>query len=73
MGTTTIQKRNVEWFDEECREKIAKKNEARRRMVQKKYRVAMRNIRDYRKNIRRSAKEKERTFTEATRGNRAAE
>ena len=30
-----MQKRNVEWFDEECREKIAKKNEARRRMLQK--------------------------------------
>jgi hypothetical protein len=35
MGTTTIQKRNVEWFDEECREKIDKKNAARRRMLQK--------------------------------------
>jgi len=35
MGITTIQKRNVEWFDEECREKIAKKNEARRMMLQK--------------------------------------
>jgi hypothetical protein len=35
MGTTTIQKRNVEWFDEKCREKTAKKNEARRRMLQK--------------------------------------
>ena len=34
MGTATIQKRNVEWFDEECREKIAKKNKARRRMLQ---------------------------------------
>jgi len=33
MGTTTIQKRNVEWFDEECRGKIAKKNKARRRML----------------------------------------
>jgi len=30
MGTTTIQKRNVEWFDGECREKIAKKNEAKK-------------------------------------------
>jgi len=58
MGTTTIQRRNVEWFDGECREKIAKKNEARRRMVQKKYRVAMRNIRNYRKKLRRSAKRK---------------
>jgi hypothetical protein len=27
MGTTTIQKRNVEWFDEECREIIAKNTE----------------------------------------------
>jgi hypothetical protein len=35
MGTTTIQERNVEWFDEECREKVAKKNEARRRMLEK--------------------------------------
>jgi hypothetical protein len=31
MGTT--QQKNVEWFDEECREKIAKKNKARRRML----------------------------------------
>ena len=57
MGTTTIQKRNVEWFDEECREKIAKKNEVRRRMLQK-HRVAMRNIGNYRKRPRRSAKRK---------------
>jgi hypothetical protein len=35
VGTTTIQMKNVEWFDEECREIIAKKNEARRRMLQK--------------------------------------
>jgi hypothetical protein len=35
MGTTTIQMKNVEWVDEECREIIAKKNEARRRMLQK--------------------------------------
>jgi hypothetical protein len=27
--------KNAEWFDEECREIIAKKNEARRRMLQK--------------------------------------
>jgi hypothetical protein len=32
MGTTTTQKKNVEWFDDECREKIARKNEARRRV-----------------------------------------
>jgi hypothetical protein len=51
MGTTPIQKKNVEWFDEECREKIAKKNEARRR----KHGVAVRNIRQYRK-VLRSAK-----------------
>jgi len=57
MGTTTIQKRNVEWFDGECREKIAKKNEARRRMLQK-HGVAMRNIRNYRKKLRSSAKRK---------------
>ena len=35
MGTTTTQKRNVEWFHGECTEKISKKNEARRRMLQK--------------------------------------
>jgi hypothetical protein len=35
MATTTIQKKNVEWFDGECREKIAKINEVRRRMLQK--------------------------------------
>jgi hypothetical protein len=29
MGTTTIQMKNAESFDEECREIIAKKNEAR--------------------------------------------
>jgi hypothetical protein len=35
MGTTTIQMKNVEWFDDECREIIAQTNEARRRMLQK--------------------------------------
>jgi len=30
MGTTPIQKRNVEWFDEECREKLAKKDITKR-------------------------------------------
>jgi len=46
MGTT-IQKRNFEWFDDECREKIAKKNEAIRRMLyRKEHGVAMRNIRN---------------------------
>jgi len=59
MGTTTIQKRNVEWFDEECRENITKKNEARRkRCYRKKHGVATRNIRNYRKKLRRSAKRK---------------
>ena len=29
MGTTTIQMKNAEWFDEECREIIDKKNEVR--------------------------------------------
>jgi len=29
MGTKTTQKRKVDWFDGECREKIAKKNEVR--------------------------------------------
>jgi hypothetical protein len=35
IDTTTIQKKNVEWFHKECRGKIAKKNGARRRMLQK--------------------------------------
>ena len=29
MGTATIQMKNAEWFDEECREIIDKKNEVR--------------------------------------------
>jgi len=32
MGTTTIQKRNSECFDEECRENIAKKDVTERNM-----------------------------------------
>jgi len=56
-GTTTTQNRNVDWYDEECREKLAKKNEARRRMLQK-HGVAMRNIRNYRKKLRRPAERK---------------
>ena len=39
----------------------------------KKHGVAMRNIRNYGKKLRRPAKRKERTFTEATGGNRAVE
>jgi hypothetical protein len=35
MGTTTVQNKNVEWLDEECREKIAKKIEVGRRLIQK--------------------------------------
>jgi hypothetical protein len=35
LVTTTIKMKNVEWFDEECREIIAKKKEATRRMLQK--------------------------------------
>jgi hypothetical protein len=35
MGTTTIQRKNVEWFDKECGDITAKKNEARQRMLQK--------------------------------------
>jgi hypothetical protein len=52
MGTTT-QKKNVEWFDEECREKISKPEEG---CCRKKHGVAVRNIRNYGKMLRRSAK-----------------
>jgi hypothetical protein len=61
MGTT-IQKKNVEWFEEECREKIAKKNEARSRMLQK-HGVAMRNIRNCRRMLRSSAKRKRKNIS----------
>ena len=58
MGTTTMQKRKVEWFDEECREKIAKKKKPEEGCYRKKQGVDMRNIRNYRKMIRRSVKRK---------------
>ena len=67
MGTT-IQKRNVEWFDEECTEKIAKKNEARRRMLQNETRDSYEKYRELQKEAKKvcKKKKKERTFTEAT-------
>ena len=58
MGTTTIQKRNVEWFDEECREKIAKKNEARRRMLQKETRGSYEKYRELQKEAKKFCKKK---------------
>ena len=40
VGTTTIEMRNAERFDEESREIIAEKNEVRRRMIQKETRCS---------------------------------
>ena len=60
MGTTTIRKRNVEWFDEECREKIAKKNEARRRMSQKETRGSYEKYRELQKEAKKVCRERER-------------
>ena len=57
MGTT-IQKRNIEWFDEECREKIAKKNEARRRMSQKETRGSYEKYRELQKEANKVCKKK---------------
>jgi hypothetical protein len=57
MGTTT-QKKNVEWFDEECREKIAKKNEARRRMLQKETRGSCEKYKKLRKDAKEICKKK---------------
>jgi len=58
MGTTTILKRNAEWFDGECREKITKKNEARRRMLQKETRGSYEKYKELQKKLRRSAERK---------------
>jgi hypothetical protein len=58
MGTTKIQKRNVEWFDEECREKIVKKNEARRRMLQKEARGSYEKYKELQKEIKKVCKKK---------------
>jgi len=59
MGTTTtIQKRNVEWFNEECREKIAKNNEARRRMLQKETRGSYEKYKKLQKEVKKVCKQK---------------
>jgi hypothetical protein len=58
MGTTTMQKRNVEWFDEECREKIAKKDEARRRMLQKETRGSYEKYKELQKDVKKVCKRK---------------
>ena len=56
--TTTKQRRNVEWFDEECRDKIAKKNEARRRMLQKETRGSYENYKELQKEVKKVCKKK---------------
>jgi len=60
MGTTTtsIQKRNVEWFDEEYREKIAMKNEARRRILQKETRGSYEKYKELQKEVKKVCKKK---------------
>ena len=57
MGTTT-QKRNVEWFHGECTEKIAKKNEARRRMLQKETQGSYEKYKELRKEVKVCKKKK---------------
>ena len=57
-STTTIQNRNFEWFDEECREKIAKKNEARRRMLQKETRSSYGKYKELQKEVKKVCKKK---------------
>jgi hypothetical protein len=56
-GTTTIQKRNDEWFDE-CREKIAKKNKARRRMLQKETQDSYEKYKELQKDAKKVCKKK---------------
>ena len=58
MGTTTIQKRNAEWFDEECKEKIAKKNEARRMKLQKETRGSYEKYKELQKEVKKVCKKK---------------
>jgi len=53
-----IQKRNVEWFDEECREKVAKKNEARRRMLQKETQDSYEKYKELQKEVKKVCKKK---------------
>jgi hypothetical protein len=55
---TTIQNENVKWFDEECREKIAKKNEARRSMLQKETRSSCEKYKELRKDAKKFCKKK---------------
>ena len=62
MGTTTIQKKNVERFYEECREKIAKKNEARRRMLQKETRVSYEKYKELQKEAKKVCKKKKKNI-----------
>ena len=58
MGTTTMQKRNVEWFDGQCREKIVKKNEARTRILQKETRGSYEKYKGLQKEAKKVCKKK---------------
>jgi hypothetical protein len=58
MGTTTMQKRNVELFDEECRKKIAKKNETRRRKLQKETQGSYEKYKELQKDVKKVCKKK---------------
>jgi hypothetical protein len=59
MGTTAIQMKNAEWFAEECREIIAKKNEARRRMLRKETRGSCEKYKELQKVAKKVCKKKE--------------
>jgi len=58
MGTTTIQKRNVERFDKECRGKLAKKNGSRRRMLQKQTQGSNEKYKELQKEVKKVCKKK---------------
>jgi predicted ribonuclease toxin of YeeF-YezG toxin-antitoxin module len=58
MGTTTLQMKNAEWFDEECRKIITKKNEARRRMLQKETRGSYEKYKELQNDAKKVCKKK---------------
>jgi len=70
MGTTTIQNRNVEWFYEECRKKIAKKNETRRRMLQKERWGSYEKYKELQKDVKKVCKKKKKEHIQKQFGER---
>jgi hypothetical protein len=61
IGLTT-QKKKEDWFDEECREKIAKKKEARRRMLQKETRGSCEKYKELQKDAKKFCKKKKKEY-----------